>query len=84
MAGLTFAALEKAAANDPKIKERVNHWLFRTAEEFYDEEKDPNERRNLINDPAYQKEIAAMKQQLLAQMERTSDPLLEQFRKIAK
>jgi N-sulfoglucosamine sulfohydrolase len=84
MGGLSFNALAAAAEKDPKIKERVQNYLFRTPEEFYDEEKDPSERRNLINDSASQKDIAAFKKLLLAEMEKTHDPLLAKFKAICK
>src|SRR6185369_13916319 len=79
MSGLSWAAMARAAESDPKIKPRVQHFLYRCAEEFYDEEKDPDERNNLINDVRYQPEIREMKKLLLAHMEKTNDPLLEQF-----
>jgi len=80
MSGLSWNAMAKAAERDPKIKSRVQHFLYRCAEEFYDEESDPDERHNLIADPKYQTEIAQMKKLLLAHMETTNDPLLEHFR----
>ena len=80
MSGLSWAALAKASESDPKLKPRVQHFLYRCAEEFYDEEKDPDERSNLINDPNHQTEIQEMKKLLLAHMEATKDPLLGQFR----
>ena len=82
MGGLSFKALAVAAESNPKIAERVKNYLFRTPEEFYDEEKDPSERRNLISDAASQKDIAELKKLLLAQMEKTNDPLLPQFKKV--
>ncbi len=84
MGGLSFNALAVAAEKDPKIKERVQNYLFRTSEEFYDEEKDPSERRNLIKDPSAQKDIQAFKKLLLEHMEKTNDPLLEKFRAVCK
>jgi hypothetical protein len=84
MSGLSFKALAVAAEKDPKIAERVRMYLYRTPEEFYDEEKDPSERKNLIGDKSCAADIANFKKLLLEQMERTNDPLLEQFKKIAK
>ncbi|MEW6306438.1 MAG: sulfatase [Verrucomicrobiota bacterium] len=80
MNGLTFNALARAGESDPVLKERVQHWLFRTPEEFYDISKDPNERRNLINDAAAKKEIDRLKKILLAHMEKTNDPQLAKFK----
>ncbi|MGZ4961578.1 MAG: hypothetical protein ACXWIU_07720 [Limisphaerales bacterium] len=83
MSGLSFKALAVAAEKDPKIAERVRMYLFRTPEEFYDDEKDPSERHNLINEKSCAKDIAHFKKLLLEQMERTNDPLLEKFKRVA-
>jgi hypothetical protein len=45
-------------------------------EEFYDLEKDPWERVNQANSPAYRETVREMRAALLAWMERTADPLL--------
>ncbi|MFO8017548.1 MAG: sulfatase [Promethearchaeia archaeon] len=45
-------------------------------EEFYDLEKDPHEKKNLINHPAYHEKIKELKQELQKWMEKTDDPLL--------
>lgn len=78
----SWQAMIKAAENDAKIKVRVEHFLYRCPEEFYDEERDPDERDNLINASPYSNEIAEMKSLLLEQMERTGDPLTSQFRAV--
>jgi N-sulfoglucosamine sulfohydrolase len=82
MSGLSFKALAVAAEKDPKIAERVRMYLYRTPEEFYDDEKDPSERRNLIDDKSCASDIVHFNRLLLEQMERTNDPLLEKFKKI--
>lgn len=79
MSGLMFGAMRDAAASDARIKARVDHYIFRCAEELYDLERDPAERQNLIADPTYASEIARLKVLLFAEMKRTGDPLLEQF-----
>lgn len=81
MSGFTFKALQAAAAIDSRIKARVDHYLYRCAEEFYDLETDPAERHNLIDEAGRAGEIARMKAFLLAEMMRTEDPLLAQFEK---
>jgi N-sulfoglucosamine sulfohydrolase len=82
MSGLSYRAMAEAAKSDAKIQARVDQYILRSREEFYDEEKDPEERHNLIADPGYRKEIQQMRKLLLEQMEKTSDPLLPQFRKV--
>jgi N-sulfoglucosamine sulfohydrolase len=84
MHGLTFNAMVQAAKTNLRIQSRVQHFLFRTPEEFYDLEKDPCERDNLIANPAYQSQIQSMKAMLSAQMKATKDPLFEYFDKIMK
>lgn len=84
MGGLSYQAMAEAAKSNPKMQRRVDQYILRSSEEFFDEEKDPDERRNLIDDPAYQKEIQQMRKLLLDQMEKTGDPLLPQFRKVCE
>jgi N-sulfoglucosamine sulfohydrolase len=81
MQGLTFNALEQAGTEDPEIQQRVNQFLYRAPEEFYDLEKDPSERNNLIADSNFQTEIKKLKQLLFSQMQKTQDPLIDQFPK---
>ena len=79
MAGLTWPAMVKAAASNPEIKRRVDFYLYRVPEEFYDLSGDPCERANLIDRPERQADIAAMRAELLALFQRTGDPLAEAF-----
>jgi N-sulfoglucosamine sulfohydrolase len=79
---LSWQAMVEAAAYDSRLKSRIDHLIYRCAEEFYDQEKDPNERDNRINLPEYESEIAKMKALLLAHMEKTEDPLARQFRRV--
>jgi len=81
MNGITFAALAKAAESDPKIKARVNQLLVGEREQFFDLRADPDERVNLVADSKHAAEIARLKQLLLAHMEKTGDPQLENFRR---
>ena len=77
MAGLTWNAMVKAGKSDPAIQARVDHYLYRTPEEFYRLTDDPCERNNLIDNPEYKDRIEAMRAELLKEMKRTGDPLLE-------
>jgi N-sulfoglucosamine sulfohydrolase len=78
--GRTMKAMQAAAREDPKIAARVKHFLYRTVEEFYDFQKDPDARQNLIGDPKYRREIDRLRGELARWMERTKDPALEAFR----
>ena len=81
---LSWKAHVDAAAGNPGLKSRVNHFLYRCPEEFYDETADREERRNLIEVPAYQPEIARLKSLLQKHMDETEDPLAARFRRAQK
>lgn len=77
--GRTFNAMKVAAENDGAIRHRVEFFLHRVVEEFYDFRVDPNARRNLIDDPSYQDEIEKLCSELEENMRTYGDPLLEVF-----
>jgi N-sulfoglucosamine sulfohydrolase len=79
LSGLTFKTMIKQAATDQKIADRVKMLQYRTVEESYDLEKDPDALHNLIEDPAYKDEIDKLRKELLDWMKRTSDPAREAF-----
>ena len=64
---------------DPRIAARVEQYTKGTPLALYDLTKDPDERTNLINDPAYQSDLQRLTKLLLAHMEKTSDPQLAAF-----
>jgi N-sulfoglucosamine sulfohydrolase len=78
--GLTMRAMEEAAKGDPAIAARVELFRHRVPEEFFDLEKDPNCLNNLMGNPEYAGQIAGLQAKLVAQMEKTEDPMLEAFR----
>ena len=78
--GLSMNAMKAAAENDPAIAKRVQFFLYRAPEEFYCVEDDPNELSDLVDEPQHAAQIKAMREALLAEMERTDDPLVETFR----
>lgn len=78
-AGLTYRAMVEAAKDNVEIGKRVHFFDYRTKEEFYDFEKDPDALVNLIDQPEYQGAIAGMKKCMLEKMKSTDDPLLENF-----
>ena len=80
-AGLTFNAMVAAGATDQAIQDRVDLFLYRVKEEFYDYEKDPDALKNLIDDPAYQKEVDKYRKIMENHLEATKDPILAPFRK---
>jgi N-sulfoglucosamine sulfohydrolase len=80
MNGLTFKAMQQAAAGQPAVADRVELLLHRVPEEFYDLQSDPSALHNLIADPKCQDRIQEMRRSMLDWMERTGDPLAEDFR----
>ena len=78
--GRTMQAMIEAADDNPRIAARVEHFLYRTVEEFYDYQADPDARRNLIGNPQYQAHIDRLRNELEQWMVRTKDPALHAFR----
>lgn len=79
-AGRTMRAMQEAALSDPCVAARVDLFLHRVPEEFYDFEHDPNALRNLIDDHRYKAELKDLQAQLETWMETTDDPALTAFR----
>jgi N-sulfoglucosamine sulfohydrolase len=82
MSGLTFRAMQQAAKDQKPVAARVEMLLHRVPEELYDFTVDPNGLHNLVSDAQYREQAAQMRKEMLLWMERTSDPLLESFRKL--
>ncbi len=78
MGSISWRAMQ--ASTDPKIAERVKHFLYRTPEELYDLKADPNSLRNLAGDPKHKAALEAMRKQLLDNMTRTEDHILPAFK----
>jgi hypothetical protein len=76
-AGLTKAWLVEHR-NDPKWKPYFDHaYGLRPREEFYDLKADPDQMKNLAADPAYQQQVAKLRNRLMAELERSGDPRLK-------
>ncbi|MCD6346527.1 MAG: sulfatase, partial [Bacteroidales bacterium] len=78
--GLTWKAMIKAAETDPEIAKRVELYKYRVPEEFYNFKNDPDGLVNLVNDPAYSKELKKFRKKMLEMMKRYNDPAYEAFR----
>ncbi|MEA3226073.1 MAG: sulfatase [Planctomycetota bacterium] len=76
----TYKQMVQLAPTDPAIASRLRLFDYRTFEEFYDCENDPDARRNLIDDPRYTREIDRLRKILEQWMVTTSDHCLEAFR----
>ncbi len=75
--GRTFNAMEEAAPGMRDVADRVQMFLYRVPEEFYDFENDPSGLNNLIDDPDYADEVDRLRQGMVGWMERTGDSALE-------
>ena len=78
--GLTWKAMLAAAKTDAAIAERVNFYKYRTPEELYDYKNDPDALHNLIDDPAYKKEVKKLRKKMLKLMIQYKDPAHEAYR----
>jgi len=78
--GRTMAAMRAAARSSEAIAARVDLFLHRVPEEFYDFRNDPDATRNLIDDPSYAGHLDDLRIRLETWMEAVDDPALEAFR----
>ncbi|MBT7092317.1 MAG: sulfatase, partial [Bacteroidetes bacterium] len=78
--GLTWRAMIKAAETDLEIAKRVELYKYRVPEEFYNFKNDPDGLVNLVNDPAYAKELMKFRKKMLEMMKKYNDPAYEAFR----
>ena len=78
--GRTMKAMRAAAESSEDIRARVDLFLHRTVEEFYDFANDPDALKNLAADPKVKKDLDALRSELERWMVRTKDPALDAFR----
>jgi N-sulfoglucosamine sulfohydrolase len=72
-------AMRAAAANNADIAARVDLFLHRVPEEFYDYHRDPDALHNLIADPRHAREAHRLRTLLHEHMQATADPQLKAF-----
>jgi len=75
-----FRAMRGAAGRDGRIARHVHQLLDGVPLALYDLERDPGERRNVFDLPAYRTDFERLASALLAHMARTGDPELAHFR----
>jgi N-sulfoglucosamine sulfohydrolase len=73
----TWKRMKELAQSDSSVAARVALMEHRVVEELYDVADDPDCRHNLVSDPAYANVAERLRSQLLAQMQRTNDPIAE-------
>jgi N-sulfoglucosamine sulfohydrolase len=78
--GLTLKAMEEAAVTNTQIAQRVNFYLKRTREEFYDINKDPDCLENLAGQAEYRSLTDKYRDELEKWMVETGDDLIEVYR----
>ena len=81
MQGLTYPAMAKAAETDVRIAARVKQFILGTPMALYDLQNDPAQRVNLIDVPEQRTRARTMQQALLAAMQKTGDPQLENLQR---
>ena len=74
-------AMEAEAKTNPQIAARVKVFRYRTVEELYDLQHDPDCRHNLVGTESHQETLDRMRSQLHSWMQTTHDPLLRAFEK---
>lgn len=79
MAGLSWKAMVAAGKRDPALAARCAYYLHRVPEEYFNDLRDPGERRNLINDTACRQRVELLQKQLAEHLQATSDPLAAYF-----
>ncbi len=77
--GLTMKAMIEAAKTDPRAAQRVRMFRYRTFEELYDLQHDPDCLTNLVDNPDCKDDLERLRSELSAWMQRTHDPLLPAF-----
>jgi N-sulfoglucosamine sulfohydrolase len=80
MSGLSLKAMVEAAKTNPRLKKRVDQYVSGYPMAFYDLEKDPDQRENEINNPAYRAEIKRLQDILMDYMVKTNDPQLDNYK----
>lgn len=78
--GLTWKTMDAAAKEDEGIAARTRHFQYRTPEELYDFQADPDGLVNLIDDPAHRDRVESFRRTLLDWMIENEDPVLDTFR----
>jgi N-sulfoglucosamine sulfohydrolase len=75
MAGRTWPSLVEAAESDSALAARRDMYLYRVPEELYRFDTDPDALDNLADDASFSQEMTRSRDDILAWMKRTHDPL---------
>jgi N-sulfoglucosamine sulfohydrolase len=77
-------AMRAAAAEDPKVAQRLAFYTHRSKEELYDWASDPGSWTNLVEDADHRQGLRKLRRALLRWMEQTGDPVKEDYRSYLK
>jgi len=77
--GLTMKAMVQAAKTDSQAAQRVNMFRYRSAQELYDLNNDPDCLNNLVDKPEFKSKLRNMQSLLYDWMKKTKDPLRKAF-----
>lgn len=75
----TFKAMKSVARSDATVAKRLQTFVYREREEFFDYQNDPDALHNLIDDPTYAKQISLHRTAMEEFMAQTNDHMLEAF-----
>ena len=78
--GTTFDAMMAAGRSDARIAARVKQCAYGIQLALYDLKADPDQRVDILDRPEHKAQAETMKGLLLADMEKTGDPQLDNFR----
>ena len=78
----SYKIMQKMAEKDERVAARIQFFKYRTLEEFYDYEKDPDALTNLIDDPNYADLIAEYREKMEEWMKTTNDHALVAFQNL--
>ncbi len=76
----SYKAMTSVASKNLDVAKRLQTFVYREREEFFDYVADPDALHNLIDDPKYAQEIERHRKAMLGFMVRTNDHILEAFR----
>ena len=79
MGGFCFKTMLELGKTDENWARRCEFLLVRSAEEFYDLEKDPGCLNNLINSVEYKNKIAEYRQEMSHWLKKSQDPMSTVF-----
>lgn len=82
--GLALKGFEAAAKESDSVRQRLEFFYTRTAEELYHCQQDPDALNNLLNQVSPHPELSVMRKRMLETLAKNQDPYLADFQKLLK